>query len=104
MLDRRRARRGYAAVPGQGETDIELGESSGDMVGQEEGVTDGSPPPAAARSGGRTLEEEVDSWDENAVDDWDDGQGDEDDAPLGKGKARSNDAVSGDIGDAKRTD
>ncbi|KAL2752131.1 hypothetical protein ACRALDRAFT_1083689 [Sodiomyces alcalophilus JCM 7366] len=99
MLERRRARRGYGAVPGEGETDIELGDSAvGVAAGHEEGVTDG---PDRV---GRTLEEEVDNWDENAVDDWDDGQADEDGAALAKGKAKSSDAVSGDIGDAKRND
>ncbi|ROT35783.1 hypothetical protein SODALDRAFT_320291 [Sodiomyces alkalinus F11] len=103
MLERRRARRGYGAVPGEADADadLELGESSADVaLGQEEGVTGGSPPTRA----GRTLEEEVDNWDENAVDDWEGTQADEEGAPLAKGKAKSNDVASGDIGDGKRAD
>lgn len=58
MLERRRQRRAYHAVPGEEEGDVELGE------GHETGIADGPAPP-------RTLEEEVDGWDENALDDWD---------------------------------
>jgi hypothetical protein len=58
MLERRRQRKTYNAVPGEDEGDLELGE------GHETGVTDDEPR-------GRTLEEEVDNWDENAPDDWD---------------------------------
>jgi VanZ family protein len=58
MLERRRQRKTYNAVPGEEEGDLELGE------GHETGVTDDEPR-------GRTLEEEVDNWDENAPDDWD---------------------------------
>lgn len=69
MLERKRQRKTYTAVPGgegdeDGEQDIELGE--GVVGAQESGVTDGE---AAGR--GMTLEEEVDNWDENAPDDWD---------------------------------
>lgn len=70
MLERKRQRKTYTAVPGDegdedGEQDIELGE--GVMGAQESGVTEGE------AVGGRsmTLEEEVDNWDENAPDDWD---------------------------------
>lgn len=56
MLERKRAARSYAPVPGE-EEDLELGES----VGQQSRVT-------GTRS--QTLEEEVDTWDENA-EDWD---------------------------------
>ncbi|KAL7797229.1 hypothetical protein V8C37DRAFT_370400 [Trichoderma ceciliae] len=61
MLERKRQRKHYDAVPGEdGEDgeDVELGE------GQESGVMD-------APTRGRTLEEEVDNWDENAEDNWD---------------------------------
>lgn len=58
MLERKRQRKHYNAVPGEDTEDVELGE------GQESGVTD-----TPAR--GRTLEEEVDNWDENAEDNWD---------------------------------
>ncbi|KAL2210835.1 hypothetical protein CC79DRAFT_1331226 [Sarocladium strictum] len=74
MLERKRQRKNYDAVPGEDEADVELGE------GQESGIINNT-----ARS--RTLEEEVDNWDENAVDDWDDGDPQEDAIALGsKGK------------------
>jgi len=92
MLERRRQRRQYNAVPGSDEADLELGE------GHESGVVDGSEEDGAGPSS-RTLEEEVDNWDENALDDWDDE--DAGDADAG-GKANGNGAGSGDIGDAKR--
>ncbi|KAL7910900.1 hypothetical protein GGI35DRAFT_445908 [Trichoderma velutinum] len=59
MLERKRQRKHYDAVPGEDTEDVELGQ------GQESGITD-----ASIR--GRTLEEEVDNWDENAEDNWDD--------------------------------
>lgn len=59
MLERKRQRKHYDAVPGEDAEDVELGE------GQESGVLSPS-----TRS--RTLEEEVDNWDENAEDNWDD--------------------------------
>lgn len=81
MLERKRLRKtggggAYTEVPGAEdadvEDDIELGE--GIIGAQESGVSGGG---AAAGGGaspeGRklTLEEEVDTWDENAPDDWD---------------------------------
>lgn len=57
MLERRRQQKSYTAVPGEDEGDIELGE------GHETGIAEGPP-----RS--RSLEQEVDNWDENAPDDW----------------------------------
>lgn len=87
MMERRRLRRQYNAVPGSDEADLELGE------GHESGVVDGS----TAGPSARTLEEEVDNWDENALDNWDD-----DDADLdGANKTTENDLDSGDIGDTK---
>lgn len=59
MLERRRKRKNYNAVPGDDSADLELGDD------HETGLTDGT----LAR--GRTLEEEVDNWDEHAADDWD---------------------------------
>ena len=56
MLERKRAARGYAAVAGEDERDVELGE---EFAGQETSVV------------GPTVEEELDHWDENA-EDWDD--------------------------------
>ncbi|KAJ6441149.1 VanZ like family protein [Purpureocillium lavendulum] len=86
MLERRRQRKTYNAVPGEDADDVELGQD------QETGVTDGP-------SRGLTLEQEVDNWDENAPDDWDDG----DVAQQPAAAAPEPDAV--DIGDAKkRTD
>ncbi|KOS17903.1 Uncharacterized protein ESCO_002671 [Escovopsis weberi] len=66
MLERKRQRKTYAAVPGEDTADVELGE------GHETGVTAG---PA------RSLEEVVDNWDENAVDHWDDEVEDVTEAP-----------------------
>lgn len=53
MLERKRAARGYTAVAGDEERDIELGEN---VEGQESGVVR------------PTVEEELDRWDENAED------------------------------------
>lgn len=53
MLERKRAARGYTAVAGDEERDIELGET---VEGQESGVVR------------PTVEEELDRWDENAED------------------------------------
>lgn len=73
MIERKRAARGYTAVAGDDneERDIELGESVG---GQESGVVR------------PTVEEELDTWDENAEDDWEvaDG-GDMGNPPVGDG-------------------
>ncbi|KAH8174769.1 vanZ like family protein [Sarocladium implicatum] len=60
MLERKRQRKTYNAVPGEDDGDVELGE------GHESGIIDAAPQ-------ARTLEQEVDNWDEHAVDDWDDG-------------------------------
>lgn len=85
MLERKRQRKTYTAVPGDDDDeeegagaveDIELG---GGVVGaQESGVVvssgEGGPAAGAATTvahKGLTLEEEVDNWDENAPDDWD---------------------------------
>ncbi|KAI0206809.1 hypothetical protein F4808DRAFT_8292 [Astrocystis sublimbata] len=70
MLERKRQRR-YSAVPGQEPDDLELGEG---VVPQEEGILSDE----AESARGRSLEAEVDNWDENAEDDWD-----EDDEPDG---------------------
>jgi hypothetical protein len=69
MLDRRRKARFGALLDGAGD-DVELGVNGAErgegLNPQEDGVT-------ATRS----LEQEVDNWDENAVDNWDE-EGDED--------------------------
>lgn len=63
MLERRRKAR-FGALLEEAHEDVELGLSStnegADVGPQETGVTST-----------RTLEEEVDNWDENAVDEWD---------------------------------
>ncbi len=98
MLERRRSRKTYSAIPGDdsGE-DVELGET---VFGgeHEEGVIVSEPEssaPGTSNGGGKgsiTLEEEVDNWDEHAVDAWDeDDLGDvgvaTSSAAKGKGKA-----------------
>ncbi|KAG0647244.1 hypothetical protein D0Z07_7011 [Hyphodiscus hymeniophilus] len=61
MLERKRLAKHYQAVPGEDE-DLELGEGGG-VGAQEEGTITTAP--------GRTVEEEVDNWDENIEDAWD---------------------------------
>ncbi|KZF24562.1 hypothetical protein L228DRAFT_259765 [Xylona heveae TC161] len=62
MLERRRRTRQYQAVSGQEEEpDVELG----GLEPQETGVTRDEPQE-------RTVEEELDNWDENAEDNWED--------------------------------
>lgn len=99
MLERRRQARGYGAVPGEAEGDLEMGEANpGAAAGQEEGIVESAGAAVAQDAGrGRTLEEEVDNWDENAADDWDEEENGT--ATKTKGK-REEDA--GDIGDAKK--
>lgn len=80
MLDRKRAARGYTAVAGDEERDIELGES---VTGQETGVVR------------PTVDEELDRWDENA-EDWDTT---EPEPVNGKVAAAEDD---GDLGDSKK--
>jgi hypothetical protein len=82
MLERRRSRRQYGAVPGEDEADVELGE------GHESGVVDGAP--------ARTLDEEVDNWDENAEDAWDEDEGD------GEIPRKETGVSDGDIPDSQR--
>ncbi|KXJ90775.1 hypothetical protein Micbo1qcDRAFT_164434 [Microdochium bolleyi] len=80
MLERKRQTR-YQSVPGQDVTDVELGEG---IIEQEEGVS-----AAASNTRNRTLEEEVDNWDENGQDAWDeddDNDDDEDSSDDKKGK------------------
>ncbi|KAG7148207.1 hypothetical protein HYQ46_002929 [Verticillium longisporum] len=61
--------------------------------GRENGVVDASE--------ARTLEDEVDNWDENAVDEWDEDLGGEDVA-VGRGKEAAAAGDLGDIGDSKK--
>lgn len=60
MLERKRLAKSYHNVPGEGDLDLELGEGVGP---QESGMTNGAPV--------RSVEEELDNWDENAEDAWD---------------------------------
>jgi VanZ family protein len=89
MLERRRQRKNYNAVPGEDEDDLELGE------GHETGIAETRP---------RTLEEQVDNWDENQVDDWDEEEAPEvSHAPAAPARAQI--AETGDLGEGKkRTD
>lgn len=87
MLSRRRAQRQFNAVPGQDDGDLELGE------GHESGVVNVDAGPS------RTLEEEVDNWDENAMDDWDEEE--RADTPA---KENGKGVESGDLGESKRSD
>jgi hypothetical protein len=80
MLERKRAARGYGAVPGDDDLDVELGEN---VEGQESGVVR------------PTVDEELERWDENA-EDWDttepeaaSGKAQVDDGDLGDGKKRN---------------
>jgi VanZ family protein len=85
MLERRRQRKTYNAVPGEDTGDVELGE------GHETGVDDGP-------SRGLTLEDEVDNWDENAPDDWD-----EEDVTAGAGGSKAKDLdIVGEPADGKQ--
>ncbi|KAG6131175.1 hypothetical protein E4U22_002444 [Claviceps purpurea] len=85
MLERKRNQKAYNAVPGEDEEDVEL------RAGQETGITVAD----VHSSQPRSLEEEVDNWDENATDEWDNEEGTASAGPDG----------SADIGDSKkRTD
>ena len=79
MLERKRAARGYTAVAGDEERDIELGEHDQD---QESGVVR------------PTVEDELDRWDENA-EDW----GTTEPEPASGKKSLDN---GGDLGDGKK--
>ncbi|KAF1837932.1 hypothetical protein BDW02DRAFT_565436 [Decorospora gaudefroyi] len=81
MLERKRAARGYTAVAGDEEQDIELGESANE---QESGVER----PA-------TVDEELERWDEN-VEDWDTTEPE----PTVSGKKSIDDGR--DLGEAKK--
>jgi hypothetical protein len=78
MLERKRAARGYGAVPGEDDLDVELGEN---VEGQEGGVVR------------PTVDEELERWDENA-EDWETTE-----PELATGKAADE---GGDLGDGKK--
>ncbi|KAH0441942.1 putative VanZ domain protein [Colletotrichum kahawae] len=94
MLERKRRTKTYAPVPGEDDEDVELGEGHETGVIESSGARDGGD---VGGSNGRTLEQEVDNWDENQVDDWD-----EDDADGDIGGVKGKDLDSGDIGDSKK--
>ncbi|KAI0595943.1 VanZ domain protein [Biscogniauxia sp. FL1348] len=89
MLERKRQRRQYNAVPGEDDADLELGENI--EVGQEEGVTS-----AAGNERNTTLEQEVDNWDENAVDAWDEDDDLDGDLGTATGKAHEQNGIGED--------
>ncbi|KAI0023365.1 hypothetical protein F4780DRAFT_78151 [Xylariomycetidae sp. FL0641] len=92
MLERKRQRRLYNAVPGEEPTDLELGEGIGE---QEEGIT-----PTNAHQKTTSLEQEVDNWDENALDDWDDG--DDAGVEMGTSKGKEPEHQAGEAADSKK--
>lgn len=91
MLERKRQRKHYDAVPGEDAEDVELGE------GQESGILS-----ASTRS--RTLEEEVDNWDENAEDNWDEDNALETEPPPPAATAANGADVADSREAKKRTD
>ncbi|KAK1994299.1 VanZ like family protein [Colletotrichum falcatum] len=94
MLERKRRNKTYQAVPGEDDADVELGEGHETGVVESSGARDGA---GGADDGGRSLEQEVDNWDENQVDDWD-----EDDADGDIGGVKGKDISKGDIGTSKK--
>jgi hypothetical protein len=105
MLERKRSRKQYNAVPGEDEEDLELGQG-GLGVEHEEGVIVGGPVAETVVGGegaskSLSLEQEVDNWDENAVDAWDeDDLGDVGVSTAGKPKGKDAE-TNGDHGDSK---
>ncbi|KFY31299.1 hypothetical protein V493_01232 [Pseudogymnoascus sp. VKM F-4281 (FW-2241)] len=95
MVERKRLRKNYSAVPGEdgeGDMDLELGEGS---AAQESGVVPRDTAPAAV-----SLEEEVDAWDENAEDTWEE---EEAGSPAGEGGKMTPSASSaGEEGEGKK--
>ncbi|KAK2038677.1 VanZ like family protein [Colletotrichum somersetense] len=94
MLERKRRTKMYQAVPGEDDADVELGEGHETGVVDSSGARDGA---SGADTGGRSLEQEVDNWDENQVDDWD-----EDGADGDIGGVKGKDIDTGDIGNSKK--
>lgn len=69
MLERKRAAKQYAIIPGDEEQDLELGEGVG---AQESGVIERDISSGAGVTAAHpSLEAEVDNWDENVEDAWD---------------------------------
>ena len=82
MLERKRLAKNYQIVPG--EEDVELGEG----VGLQESGTTGVQ---------RSLDQEVDNWDENAPDNWDE------DEPTGTDEGDGPKTPSASSGEAEET-
>jgi len=87
MIDRKRAARGYGAVPGADpELDVELGAGVGEGAARVAGLDEqesGIVPAHVAPATTPTLEAELDNWDENEPDTWDE----DDPATSGDGEA-----------------
>ncbi|KAI1080386.1 hypothetical protein F5B20DRAFT_111100 [Whalleya microplaca] len=99
MLERKRLRRGYNAVPGEDAADLELGEDVG--AHQEEGVMSAAGNErAAGPAATASLEEVVDNWDENAVDAWDDEE--EGNGDIGATHGKTSEPNGGDATDTKK--
>lgn len=92
MLERKRLAKQYQVVPG--EEDLELGEGVG--VGAQESGTVTGPT--------RTLDEEVDNWDENIEDNWDDDERVTTDSAEGAANTPSASSVGDDADIKKRAD
>ncbi len=92
MLERKRLAKHYQVVPGEEEHDLELGEGVG---AQESGTVSAAAPE-------RSLEEEVDGWDENIEDAWDDeGQDITTDSAEGDGKMTPSASSAGEPANAE---
>lgn len=106
MLERKRSRKNYNAVPGEdpSDEDLELGE--GIVAGHEEGIAETTRGRASSIGGERstTLEEEVDNWDPNAEDPWDDGGDGDIGASSTSGKGMEIEANGDHVEPKKRTD
>jgi len=94
MLERRRAAKYSVLAGGEGDEDVELGESSRGADGQETGVT-----------GGPSLDQEIENWDENAEDAWDEEDGQTAESTSGDGqKTPPSTGSAGDEVETKRHD
>lgn len=89
MLERKRLAKQYQVVPGGEEEDLELGEG----VGALESGTVVVP--------ARTLDQEVDNWDENVEDNWEDDEHVTTDS-LGEAANTPSASSVGDDGDVKK--
>ncbi|KAK1982236.1 VanZ like family protein [Colletotrichum cereale] len=94
MLERKRRTKTYQALPGEDDADVELGEGHETGIVESSDARDG---PVETDDAGRSLEQQVDNWDENQVDDWDEGDADGD-----IGGVKGKDIETGDIGDSKK--